>query len=402
MNSKETKLAIIGGGIVGLATAMALTRRGIPVTVLEAEEEIASHQSGHNSGVIHSGLYYKPGSLKSENCVRGREALYEFCQEHGIVHERCGKIVVATSDEELGALDKLHERGLANGLKGLKKLKGEELKEYEPHLKGVAGLFVSQTGVVDFREVAKKYASIILENGGEIITSARAYRVIRKSQEIIVETTAGSFRTRALINCAGLQADRVAKMCGVDPGVRIVPFRGEFYELVPEKRHLVKGLIYPVPDLKFPFLGVHFTRGIDGKVKAGPNAVLAFKREGYKKFSFSLKDSLSNFTYMGFWKFTLKYVKMGLLEFYRSLNKRAFVRSLQKMIPEITEKDIVPGGAGVRAQALDRKGKLIDDFKIVQAPGMIHVLNAPSPAATASISIGETIASLAEKTFALQ
>lgn len=402
MSSKQYDVAIIGGGIVGTATAMALTgQQKITVIVLEAEDKLAAHQTGNNSGVIHSGLYYKPGSLKAKNCVKGRLAMYRFCKEHGIAHEQCGKLVVATSEEEIPYLEELERRGKANGLKGLRRLSPEEMKEYEPHVTGVAGLHVPETGIVDYVEVTEKFAQIVQERGGEIRTGARVIGFKRESDGLVLETTKGEVRCKNLVNCAGLQSDRIAKMCGVEPGLKIIPFRGEYYKLVPEKEHLVKNLIYPVPDPQFPFLGVHFTRMIHGGVEAGPNAVLAFKREGYKKTSISLRDTLETFTYKGFWKIAGTYLKTGLTEMYRSYVKSAFVKALQKLIPEIEGKDIYPGGAGVRAQALEPDGFLVDDFRIVEAPNMVHVLNAPSPAATAAISIGETIAEMAIKDFNL-
>ncbi len=395
MSEEIFDFAIIGGGIVGMATAMALTDRDFSVVVLEAEEKLAAHQTGHNSGVIHSGLYYKPGSLKAKNCVEGRKALYEFCEQYDIPHERCGKLVVATDEREIEALDELERRGRANGLEGLKRLTGEELAEYEPHVKGIAGLFVPETGIVDYTAVTETFAKVVEFQGGEIRLKTR-FLGLRDvdGEHYSLKTSQGEIACRYLINCAGLASDRVAKLCGVQPDVRIVPFRGEYYDIVPEKQHLVKNLIYPVPDPSFPFLGVHFTRMIEGGVEAGPNAVLAFKREGYRFWDISLKDIFSYVFYGGFWKLVFKFWKMGLAEMYRSLSKRAFVRSLQKLIPEIKMEDVKRGGAGVRAQALDSSGKLVDDFHILEKDRMIHVLNAPSPAATASISIGETIAAM--------
>jgi L-2-hydroxyglutarate oxidase len=395
-------ILIIGGGIVGLATAMALSeKKNIKLCVIEAEEKLAAHQTGNNSGVIHSGLYYKPGSLKAKNCVEGREAMYQFCKDHDIAHDRCGKIVVATRTDEIPALDELERRGQANGLKGLRRLKAEELKEFEPHVTGIGGLIVSETGIVDYEQVSNKFGKIIINAGQQIKMSTSFLNLHKVSNELIVETNNGSFSTKNLINCGGLQSDRIAKQCGLDPGIRIVPFRGEYYTLKPERTSLVKNLIYPVPDPAFPFLGVHFTRMIKGGVEAGPNAVLSFKREGYNKFSFSFKDSLDTFSYPGFLLLASKFMKMGLGEFYRSYNKGAFVRTLQRLIPELQSDDIVPGGAGVRAQALERSGSLVDDFRFVQDEHMIHVLNAPSPAATASISIGKKIAGMAIEQFDL-
>jgi len=404
MSIPETRyeVAIIGGGIIGLATAMALSARvGGSLIVLEAEDRLAAHQTGNNSGVIHSGLYYRPGSLKARNCVEGREAMYRFCQEHGIAHERCGKVVVATQQEEFPLLEELERRGRANGLRGLKRLSGEEVREYEPHALAVAGLWVPETGIVDFVQVTESFADRVKEAGGTIQTGARVRRVVRTPEEIRLSTQLGEVRCRFLVNCGGLQCDRIARLCNVDPGLRIVPFRGEYYELTVERRALVKNLIYPVPNPEFPFLGVHFTRMIHGGVEVGPNAVLAFKREGYRKTSFSLRDSLETFTYGPFWSMVSKYGRMGIGEFYRSFSKRAFVKALQQLVPEVGPHDIRPAGAGVRAQALEAGGRLVDDFRIVEGERMVHVLNAPSPAATASIPIGKTIAAMAEKHFNL-
>lgn len=395
-------IVIIGAGIVGLATAKALAQNSkIKLAIIDKENRIAAHQTGNNSGVIHSGLYYKPGSLKAQNCVKGREQMYEFCRQYNIPHDRCGKLVVATRTDELPVLGNLHLRGEANGLTGIKQLQADELKEYEPHVTGIAGLLVPQTGIVDYVAVCETFARLIAESDGQILLNIALIRVLKKSDGLVLETNQGAIETRQLINCGGLQSDRIARSCGIDPGLRIVPFRGEYYKLREEKFHLVKNLIYPVPDPAFPFLGVHFTRMIHGGVEAGPNAVLSFKREGYSKFSFSLKDSFETFTYGGFLRLATKFMRMGLGEFYRSFNKVAFVRALQRLVPEIQADDIVPGGAGVRAQALGKKGALLDDFSIVEAQRMIHVLNAPSPAATASISIGETIAGMALRKFGL-
>lgn len=402
MSTKQYDVAIIGGGIVGCATAMVLTQdKDVSVVVLEAESKLAAHQTGNNSGVIHSGLYYKPGSLKAKNCVQGREAMYQFCAAHGIPHERCGKVVVATHDQEIPMLNTLEERGRANGLEGLRRLSAGELKEYEPSVVGIDGLFVPDTGIVDYNRVTEKFAEIARTNGCEILLNTRVRICKRVSDGLVLKTAQGDFKCKNLVNCTGLQSDRVAKMCGVKPGLRIVPFRGEYYELVPERQHLVKNLIYPVPDLSFPFLGVHFTRMIQGGVEAGPNAVLSFKREGYKKTSFSVKDSLDTFTYGGFVKLIKPYWKMGFGEMYRSFSKKAFVKALQRLIPELRSDDVQPGGAGVRAQALEPTGTLVDDFRIVEAEKMIHVLNAPSPAATAAISIGGQIANMASRNFNL-
>jgi L-2-hydroxyglutarate oxidase len=400
VDNKQYDVAILGGGIIGCATAMALTKdRDVAVVLLEAETKLAAHQTGNNSGVIHSGLYYKPGSLKAKNCVEGREAMYRFCAEHRIAHERCGKVVVATHEHEIPMLNTLEERGRANGLVGLRRLKAEEIKEYEPFVAGIDGLFVPDTGIVDFTQVTEKFAEIAGKNGCEILLNTQVRTCDRTSEGLILKTSQGDVRCKNLINCTGLQSDRMAKLCGVKPGLKIVPFRGEYYEMVPERYHLVKNLIYPVPDLSFPFLGVHFTRMIEGGIEAGPNAVLAFKREGYTKTSFSFKDTLETFTYGGFLRLIKPYWKMGFGEIARSFSKKAFVKALQRLIPELRSEDVVPGEAGVRAQALEPTGVLVDDFRIVEAEKMIHVLNAPSPAATAAISIGRKIAAMAKQNF---
>ncbi len=400
-NSHQTvDIAIIGGGIVGLATAMELAGSAkYSIVVVEAEDRLAAHQTGNNSGVIHSGLYYKPGSLKAKNCTHGREQLYDFCEKYDIPHQRCGKVVVASRQEELPALTELEERGRANGLKGIKRLSSEGITEYEPAVSGKGGLFVPDTGIVDYVQLTEKFADIFRTNGGEIRLKAKVTKIVKSRGEIILRTTAGDVVCRNLINCAGLQSDRVARLSGVKPGLKIVPFRGEYYHIKKDRQSLVRNLIYPVPDPQFPFLGVHFTRLIGGGVEAGPNAVLSFKRQGYKKTSFSLKDSFSTFTYRGFWVMALKHWQMGMGEFYRSFFKSAFVRALQRLIPEIREEDLEPGGAGVRAQALEPNGFLVDDFRIREEHNMVHVLNAPSPAATASLTIGKAIADIARKNF---
>lgn len=403
MGERIYDVAIIGGGIVGLATAMALVRAGVhSVVVLEAEDKLAAHQTGNNSGVIHSGLYYKPGSLKAKNCVAGREALYRFCREHGIDHEECGKLVVATRAGEIPALDAVEAKGRANGLQKLRRLGPEELKEFEPSVAGIAGLWVGETGIVDYVSVCDKFAEIIQKQGGEIRLNFKVSGCRREGAELILVSSAGRVRCRSLVNCGGLQSDRLARMCGVRPGLQIIPFRGEYFQLTPQRRHLVRNLVYPVPDARFPFLGVHFTRMIGGGREAGPNAVLAFKRHGYDKTSFSLRDTAQMALYPGFWIMSLKYWKMGFGEFYRSFSKKAFVRALQRLIPDIRTEDLEPGAAGVRAQALEINGFLADDFRIQEAERMVHVLNAPSPAATASISIGESIAALALKNISLR
>ncbi len=398
MTTNLFDIVVIGGGIIGTSTALSLqentSRR---VLIIEAENTLASHQTGNNSGVIHSGLYYKPGSLKAYNCTQGRELLYRFCEEHNINYDRCGKLVVATEPEQQKALDNLYERGKANGLDGIKKVSRVELKEYEPNVRGIAGLFVPQTGIVNFVQVTNTYAKLFSESGGTLITGCSFLSLKKLGDELILKTTQGDIRCKFIVNCGGLYSDRIARLCGLYPGLQIIPFRGEYYVLKKEKEQLVKNLIYPVPDPRFPFLGVHFTRMITGGVEAGPNAVLALKREGYKKTQISVKDLTQMLTYKGFWRMAAQYYKMGFGEFYRSFSKKAFVKELQKLVPEIKESDIQPGGAGVRAQALEPNGKLVDDFRIVEAERMVHVLNAPSPAATASISISETIAGIVNK-----
>ena len=390
-------VAIIGGGIVGLATGLKILERdpAKKICVLEKEPQVGAHQTGNNSGVIHSGLYYKPGSAKAKTCVEGARRMVEFCKTHNIAHEICGKVVVATNDAELPALAELLRRGQANGVAGIVEIGPERLREIEPHVAGIKALWVPGTGIVDYVAVAKKYAELIAKAGGTVRTSTRATGIRRSSDgEEIISTNNGEIRAKLIVNCGGLLSDRVARMGGADPGAKIVPFRGEYYKLAPASHHLVKGLIYPVPDPRFPFLGVHFTRMIGGGVEAGPNAVLALKREGYTRFSFSLRDSFETFTYPGFWKMAAKYWRTGFGEVHRSFSKAAFVRALQKLMPEIQAKDLEDGGAGVRAQAMLPDGAMVDDFKIVRESGAVHVLNAPSPAATASLCIGEQIAEM--------
>ena len=388
------QLAVIGGGIVGCATADALlaARPGLKLVVLEKEARLAAHQTGHNSGVIHAGLYYRPGSLKAQNCTAGREALYRFCAEHAIPHERCGKVVVAVDEQELPALDELERRGRANGLAGLERLDAAQVRLREPHTAAVAGLFVPQTGIVDYTRVTEVLADQVRRCGGVIRLGAEVRAVRAEGDGLTLVTSAGEVRTRFLVNCAGLHCDRVARFCGVEPGVRIVPFRGEYYLVRAERRDLVRHLVYPVPDPTLPFLGVHFTRMIDGSLEAGPNAVLAWKREGYRGCDLSLKDLAETLAYPGFWRLAGRFWRSGLAEYRRSLSKAAFVASLQRLVPEVTAADMMRGGAGVRAQAVDRDGRLVDDFRIVTGERMVHVLNAPSPAATAALSIGRVIA----------
>ncbi len=393
MPSRAFDVAVVGGGIVGTATAMAIAARGdLSVVVLEAEESLAAHQSGHNSGVIHSGLYYKPGSLKARLCVEGAAALYRFCAEEGIACEHCGKLVVATREEELPRLDELARRGAANGLGGLRRLAREEIREIEPHAAGIAALFVPQSGIADYPAVVRAYARRIAAAGGEVMTGARVEAVVREGGGLRVVTRRGDLLCRLLVNCAGLQADRVARLAGAVPDVSIVPFRGEYYELAPARRHLVRALIYPVPDPRFPFLGVHLTRTVDGRVEAGPNAVLALRREGYAWRDVSLRDLAETARWPGFWRLMRRTWATGMGEVWRSLVRRAFLADLRRLVPELADADLLRGGSGVRAQAVDRAGRLVDDFHVLPGERALHVLNAPSPAATASIAIGQWIA----------
>jgi len=384
--------AIIGGGIVGLSTALALGERyqNAKVLVLEKEPSWAYHQTGRNSGVIHSGIYYKPGSLKAKLSREGNQALVQFCKTHGIPYEVCGKVIVAVEPEELPLLENVYQRGLANGLK-VEKITAEEVKQIEPYVTCLGGIRVYITGIVDYRQVCQKYAELVQMRGGELRLNTRVVEIRPSNEAQVIKTTQGDFITKFLINCAGLQSDRVAQLGQVDPQVKIIPFRGEYYELKPEKRYLVKHLIYPVPNPNFPFLGVHFTRMIDGSIHAGPNAVLSFKREGYRKTDIELRDLVEVLTYPGFWTLVSKYADVGLAEMIRSLSKKAFVSSLQKLIPDVQADDLVPSAAGVRAQALTRDGGLVDDFLLVQGLNAIHVCNAPSPAATASLAIGKLV-----------
>ena len=384
---------IIGGGIVGLSVAWAILERkpDIRVTVLEKEDGWAQHQTGRNSGVIHSGIYYKPGSLKAKLCREGNRRLVEFCDLYDVPYEACGKVIAATTASELPLLEKLYGRGIANGL-AVRKLATSETNEIEPHVSCLAGIHVPSTGIVDFAAVCRKLAQLIAARGGQLRLGTKVLGLRTNEKEGVLETSQGAFAARWIINCAGLYSDRIARLAGTQPGARIVPFRGEYYEVKPESRRLVRNLIYPVPDPQFPFLGVHFTRMIDGSVHAGPSAVLSLKREGYHRTSFNFRDFIDTMTYGGFWRLAAKHARSGLREMHRSFSKKAFVRNLQKLIPEICEEDLVPGGAGVRAQALWPDGGLVDDFLIVKGSSTVHVCNAPSPAATASLEIGRVIA----------
>jgi len=385
---------VVGGGIVGLAAAHRLLEESPSsrIAVIEKEAAVASHQTGHNSGVIHSGIYYRPGSSKARTCVRGSGLMKEFCRAHGIRFDECGKVVVALEEDELPRLEELHRRGTANGVPGLEMIGPERLREIEPHSAGMRALHVPGAAIIDYSEVARKLADLIRARGGEVRTGTRVTGIREDGDALVVETSGGAWRTKYLISCAGLHSDRVARMEGGDPGTRIVPFRGEYYEISEERSGLVRGLIYPVPDPEFPFLGVHFTRRIQGGVEAGPNAVLAFSREGYRKSQVRPRDLAETLFYPGFWRLARKYWRTGFDEMVRSFSKKAFVKALAKLVPEIRESDVKPGGAGVRAQALSPAGNLIDDFLIAERPRALHVLNAPSPAATASLAIAEEIA----------
>jgi L-2-hydroxyglutarate oxidase len=384
---------VVGAGIVGLAVALEITNRfpGISIAVIEKESSVARHQTSHNSGVIHSGIYYKPGSLKAKLCFEGAKALVAFCRMHDIAFEACGKLIVATTEQEFPQLQELYRRGLGNGLEGLRMLGASEIHEFEPHAAGLRGIYVPSTGIVDFREVAEKYAALITLRGGSVLLSHEVVALKRAGSGTILETTKGPIEAQLAINCAGLQSDRVSRMANANLDLTIVPFRGEYYDIVPSKHYLLKSLLYPVPDPKFPFLGVHFTRRIHGGVEAGPNAVLALKREGYAKTSMNVGDIAEYLSFPGFWIMASKHWKMSFGEYHRSFSKEAFVRALQRLIPELRAEDLVSGGSGVRAQALSRAGKLIDDFHITSAEGMVHVSNVPSPAATASLAIAKYV-----------
>jgi L-2-hydroxyglutarate oxidase len=404
MADSSHKVIIVGGGIVGLAVALEITRRfpHLHPLVLEKENRVGRHQSSHNSGVIHSGVYYKPGSLKAKLCVEGAQAMVEFCRQHGIAHQVCGKVIVATHEGEFPRLAELQRRGEANGLTGLRLIGTDALREIEPHASGLRALVVPSTGITDYAAVCDKYAGLIRAQGGTILTSTAVTGLRPLTAEVVVETSGPAFSTPNLINCAGLFSDRIARMAGVDPQVMIVPFRGEYYDLVPQRSTLVRALIYPVPDPRFPFLGVHFTRRVSGTVDAGPNAVFAFRREGYRRTDFKLRDLASSLGFPGFWRMAAKHWRSGLNEFQRSFSKPAFVRALQRLVPELRGEDLLPGGSGVRAQAVACDGSLVDDFQFVPSGRMLHVLNVPSPAATASIPIGRVIGEMAAQSFGWQ
>ena len=403
MERQQYDVAIVGGGIIGLSTAMHLNQRfpRLKVAVLEKESELATHQTGHNSGVIHSGIYYRPGSHKANFCVAGVQKLIDFCDENEIEYERCGKVIVATDESELSRLDNLYERGVANGVEGLEMIGPERLKEIEPHAAGIRALWSPGTGIADYVKVAQTYANRFAHAGGDVFTEAPVHSITKDGESLAVETGKGTLQTTHVINCAGLYADRVAAMVEERLDVRIIPFRGEYYTIRPESHHLVSGLIYPVPDPRFPFLGVHYTRNIHGYVEAGPNAVLALSREGYRKSDIDIGETFETLTYYGFWKMTAKHWKTGLSETRRSYNKHIFLRDLQRLLPEIRSEDLAPGGSGVRAQAVARNGALLDDFNIIRGREAVHVLNAPSPGATSSLAIGEHIVEMAAEAFGL-
>ncbi|MBV9674362.1 MAG: L-2-hydroxyglutarate oxidase [Verrucomicrobia bacterium] len=393
MSNFSVNCAIFGGGIVGLAVAWRLLEKqpGLALAVLEKEPDWALHQTGRNSGVIHSGIYYKPGSLKAKLCREGNQTMVAFCREHGIAYEICGKVIVATNAAELPRLQQLYERGIQNGL-AVSRLSAANLAAVEPYVQGLAGLLVSGTGIVDFKKVCRKLAELVQTAGAITCLGTEVERINRRDRTWRISTSRGELQADWIINCTGLHSDRIARLAGQKAPAKIVPFRGEYYVLIPEKRYLVKNLIYPVPDPQFPFLGVHLTRMIDGSVHAGPNAVLSFKREGYKRTDFDLGDTWATFTFPGFWRLAARHASSGLEEIHRSISKKAFLRSLQKLLPQISEEDLVPGEAGVRAQAVRIDGALVDDFLILQNQASTHVCNAPSPAATASLEIGRMIA----------
>ncbi|MGD0496858.1 MAG: L-2-hydroxyglutarate oxidase [Bryobacteraceae bacterium] len=397
MNSK--RIAVIGGGIVGLATAYRLGERfpGARIVVLEKENDVGQHQTGHNSGVLHCGLYYKPGSVKARLAVSGIRQMVAFCQENGVPHDVCGKLVVAADESEAPRLDALQQRGAANGLEGLRRLGPGEMREIEPHVGGVAALLVPQEGIVDYPRVCEALAAKLADAGARVVTGARVKRLRRSGAAWVAETPAGAFEADFLVTCAGLQSDRVAELAGERRDVRILPFRGEYYKIRPERQHLVRNLIYPVPDPRFPFLGVHFTRLIHGGVEAGPNAVLAFAREGYRKTDFNARDLADALSYRGLWRFLGRYPSMCWYELRRSFSRKLFCRSLQRLVPEIQPDDLARGGSGVRAQAITPEGELEQDFHFIARPNALHVVNAPSPAATASLAIGAEIAAMAER-----
>jgi len=394
---KRYDFTIIGAGIVGLSTAyqLLLKKPGLKIQILEKENAVAKHQTGNNSGVIHSGIYYKPGSLKAQNCINGYKSIIEFCDTYGIPYELCGKIIVATNEAEIPELNKLYQRGLENGLDKIRMLNQAETKEIEPHVNAIQSIQVPYTGIISYTAVCQMLLKLIEEKGGEVLFEQKVIKIEEQSNYTSIHTESGIYSCKNYINCAGLYSDKIAQLTAPELDTRIIPFRGEYYLIKPEKQALVKHLIYPVPDPNFPFLGVHFTRMINGHIEAGPNAVFAFQREGYHMADVNIKEMFESLTWPGFQLVMKKYWKTGMGEFYRSFSKAAFTKALQKLIPEITEDDLIPASAGVRAQACDRFGGLLDDFKIVENHKGIHLLNAPSPAATSSLSIGNTLSDLA-------
>ncbi|MBV9180394.1 MAG: L-2-hydroxyglutarate oxidase [Acidobacteria bacterium] len=404
MPDERRDIVVIGGGIVGLACALEFSRRypRLRLMLAEKEDRLATHQSGRNSGVIHSGIYYRSTSLKARTCVQGAKEMVAFCKEHEIPHQICGKVIVATKPDQFQGLEELQKRAQANGISGLRVLSQEELREIEPHCAGLRALHVPGAGITDYVKVSEKYAQIIAQNGGQIWLQTKVIGLRTDQGGYVLETTQGTIAAQYIVNCAGLYSDVIAHMAGANRDLRIVPFRGEYYELIPQRGHLVAGLIYPVPDPRFPFLGVHFTRRINGHVDAGPNAVLAFKREGYAKTDFSLSEAFSELVFPGFWRMAAKYWRTGVAELYRSCSKRAFVHALRQLVPEVESSDLVPAPAGVRAQALERDGTLIDDFRFEGSGNLLHVCNVPSPAATASLVIGRAVADMAHAQFGLK
>lgn len=403
MKQSNYDIAVIGAGIIGLATAMQLTIKfpSSRVVVLDKEQVTAKHQTGHNSGVIHAGIYYKPGSAKASFCYTGNKELRRFCDENGVPYKMCGKLVIAVNDNEIPMLEELYKRGTANGVEGLRIIGKTELHEKEPNAAGLKAIWSPNTGIIDYTKVTDSYADIFKNNGGEVLLDSKVLSLTREQKQIVIETENETIKSKHIINCAGLHADRIAGLMGHDAGIRIVPFRGEYYSIDKARGTLINGLIYPVPDPAMPFLGVHFTTRIDGSVEAGPNAVLAFAREGYSKFSFNLNDILNTITFPGFWKMSARNWRTGLSEQYRSINKKLFLKSLQYLVPDIKMSDLTAPGAGVRAQAVDHAGNLLQDFSIIEADNAIHVLSAPSPGATSSLRIGKHIVDLAQKNFEL-
>jgi len=394
-------VAIIGAGIVGLATAFQLSARkpDLRIVVIDKEDGVGRHQTGHNSGVIHSGIYYTPGGAKAEYCRKGYAMLLEFCERYEVPFEICGKVIVAANASEQIGLDRIFQRGVANGLEGIRKINPSELAEIEPHVKGVEAIWVPQAGITDYKQVATKYLELVTDQGGQALFGAKVLNICRDKGQMLVHTERGEVRAKLVINCAGLYSDRIATMTIPRLALKVLPFRGEYFEIVPKKQHLVRNLVYPVPNPDFPFLGVHFTRMINGGVEAGPNAVLAFKREGYSRWQVNIPELLETLAYSGFRRMARKYWRNGWDELYRSFSKRAFVKAMQHLLPELTQKDVRRGRAGVRAMTCDVEGNLADDFLIYEQPGVINVCNAPSPAATASLAIGETVALKALKQF---